>query len=529
MGVFVLGFWGWLSGYRTEFLQPHHFPDQQDWLLTGDEPAYLMVGLALHRGEGINVRPVVASGAYTNFQGRTLPVRHDNDWTWSNYQARGMTWVLDRSAAWGDAQILWLPPFYAGWLAPMFGLDAPVRRTNALAQAALLTLMAGLLFAPILRRRPWPETAAAGMALFAGLGGIPVGYYTTQAFPELLTLSCVLGALLLYAAGRRDTDLAGDLLGLAALFLTPRSLVAIVLLSLFRSGEGLRFRRWEVPVVHLAGWGGYVAANLLIWGRILPPAAGGFLSILRDRTDLAGIVWVAVAGVLAAALVIGSVVLAVRSPRSRILVPSVLGGWLLLVVGGMAFAAPSLLVLLLQGVFMQVLSRDMGLLFSNPVSFAALIGCVGLLLHRRDRVTLFGLVLLLGYLAVNAGFPDYRAGRCPMGRYQVILNGILIAGLVRYLGTPGAPWRVLLRGPVWILGIGSLVIAYVLQGHPNYWYRDYHPLFGHDLIQRKYHWLPQWGEDHVVLLSLGWIALYTVTFAASRAAPRAWALLHERR
>ncbi|MCB1101848.1 MAG: hypothetical protein KDL10_05770, partial [Kiritimatiellae bacterium] len=144
--AFALSFWGWLSLYRSEFLEPQHFPGQQDWLLTGDEPAYMMMALAIHRGEGINVRGAVESKAYEVFQSGSLPVRHDNDWTWSNYQARGMSFVLDQSERWGNAQILWLPPFYSYWLSPLFSLEQPVRRANALIQAGLLTALATILF-----------------------------------------------------------------------------------------------------------------------------------------------------------------------------------------------------------------------------------------------------------------------------------------------------------------------------------------------------------------------------------------------
>ncbi|MCB1069474.1 MAG: hypothetical protein KDL31_03900 [Kiritimatiellae bacterium] len=509
--VFALSFWGWLSLYRSEFLEPQHFPGQQDWLLTGDEPAYMMMALAIHRGEGINVRGAVESKAYEVFQSGSLPVRHDNDWTWSNYQARGMSFILDQSERWGNAQILWLPPFYSYWLSPLFSLEQPVRRANALIQAGLLTALATILFFLSLKAGPW-TAATTGMALFSGLGGIPIGYYTTQAFPELLTLSCIVAGLVLYAREKRASDLAGDLLCLTALFLTPRSLIAVTLLFLFRIGYSFRSRHWSGLFILLSGSGLYVFSNLLIWGRILPPAAGGLISLLREKSQLADIGWIALGGVGAVTLLIWSVMYAAHTKHRRVVLPSVIAGWsLLAMVAGLGLA-PELFSVLAQGVFMQFLSRDMGLLFSNPLSFASLLGCGWLLLRKWDRTALYGLLLFLGYLAVNASFPDYRAGRCPMGRYQVLLNGILIAGLVRalllYGQGPPAAW---LTGPVWLLGCFSLVIAGFLTTHPNFWYRDYHPLFAFKLIQRHYDWLPQWGRPHVIGLSLAWLTLYSLT------------------
>lgn len=513
LALFGLVFWFGLAQYRSEFLEPRHFPEQRDWLLTGDEPAYLMMALALHRGEGVNVRGVAESGAYEVFQTRTLPVRHDQDWTWSYYQEQGMETLLDRSDAWGDAQILWMPPFYSAWLSPLFHLDIPVRRAHALVQAGLLTLLACLLLRPALHTGPW-TAATVAMALAAGFGGIPVGYYTTQVFPELMTLSCLLGALMLFSLDRRGADAAADLLCVGALLLTPRSLVAIALMSGFRMAVGLRRRRLETVLIHPLGWGIYVAANLVIWGRLLPPAAGGLLSLIREQSHLARVGWIAAGGVAVLALAAGSLVWAARSARPRRNLALAVGGWVGAGLAAGLVLAPGLLHLMAKGVFMQFLSRDMGLFFSNPLSFVSLIACAGLVLHRWDRTTLYGLLLFLGYLAVNASFPDYRAGRCPMGRYQVLLNGLLVAGLVRALATAPDRWRDGLAGPVWLLGAASLVIAGLLAAHPNFWYRDYHPLFAYKLIQRDYGWLPQWGEPHVWALSFGWLGLYALTFAA---------------
>ncbi|MBR1837598.1 MAG: hypothetical protein IJ783_09965, partial [Kiritimatiellae bacterium] len=98
--------------------------DRARWRLTGDEPAYLLTAQAIASGDGEDVSRVHAAGTYANYQPRI--VIGPRQWTYEDYEKRcGVRFLMDRRAAWGDAQII-----HGGPLEPLFAAPfalSPVR------------------------------------------------------------------------------------------------------------------------------------------------------------------------------------------------------------------------------------------------------------------------------------------------------------------------------------------------------------------------------------------------------------------
>ncbi len=106
------------SWQRTHLIPSDAEFARAQWLLTGDEPAYLLLAQAIASGDGLNVRPAHERGSYRDFQSRA--VIGSDQWTWEAYRALGFKPWLDRGKAWGDSQILprlpLFPPSWRRWL-----------------------------------------------------------------------------------------------------------------------------------------------------------------------------------------------------------------------------------------------------------------------------------------------------------------------------------------------------------------------------------------------------------------------------
>jgi hypothetical protein len=130
-------------------------------------------------------------------------------------------------------------------------------------------------------------------------------------------------------------------------------------------------------------------------------------------------------------------------------------------------------------------------------------------LKLRDDNDWMWLALFWGVVFVVASFPDFRAGRCPAGRYQVIPGYLLLFPLFRMMVAERSPWHRRVAWAMYVLGPLSLAMGLKIATHPNYWYRSYHPLFGYATAQPHYELLlPDPEQWTCVVKAVIWTMLF---------------------
>jgi hypothetical protein len=121
-----------------------------------------------------------------------------------------------------------------------------------------------------------------------------------------------------------------------------------------------------------------------------------------------------------------------------------------------------------------------GLFFLNPAAWVAFV-CMGLTVckHREDRGVWPSLAMFLGIIAVVAAFPNYRAGTCPAGRYQVVQSFVLLVPMLIFISREKAVsiWSSRIGVAMHVWGALALLIASIVILDPRSWYERYHPLF----------------------------------------------------
>lgn len=424
--------------------------DRARWRLAGDEPAYLLTAQAIASGDGEDVSRVHAAQTYTNYQPKI--VVGARQWNYDDYVKRcRVRFLLDRRAAWGDAQIQHGGPLMPLFAAP-FALSARPRWNVLFAQGVFAALAAALLvlLAPG-GARAAPSAAAACVAF---LGGAPVVWYTAEIFPEILIGSLL--ALSLLLARREET--AARLAGFACLFLAPfgssRVVGAVGAAALVHAVAAVRRRRWADLAVLAAGVAAYFGYHLWRWGNFFPP-----------NTD----------------------------PDSPITLSLVPRGFLRYFFGnsvGLLFLAP--------------------VAWTGLVCLARL-----LLRPSRDPAVLPAAALALGIALSVAAFPAFRGGTCPAGRYQVAEAFVLLVPVLLFSAVEPAdsPWRPRVRFLLWTLGAATLALGAWLAANPAWWFERYHPAFRHPRLQPHYAWLPDFDGRWAGPLAL-WLALFAAaTFA----------------
>jgi len=115
------------------------------------------------------------------------------------YKQIGVGHLVDRSRAWGNKQVIHRPPLMSLFCAPFVRQKSHVRWSIAFTQGLLVTV-ASILVLLLLPFRDASRLAVGTFAVIAFLGSIPVAYYTTQIFPEVLTGSILLLSLCLTRA-----------------------------------------------------------------------------------------------------------------------------------------------------------------------------------------------------------------------------------------------------------------------------------------------------------------------------------------
>ena len=435
----------WISIPREKLVPHDADPARAAWMLTGDEPAYLLTAQAIAAGHGQDLRTVNEARTYTNFQQR--PIIGSDQWTWDFYRRNPAfrCWI-DRRAAWGNRQTLHRPPLVALLAAP-FALSPNGARWKAcVLQGLLVTAGFAVLLALYRRRGASPQlAAAAGLVM---LGGVPAAYYTCQMFPETITGLCQLLALALALSRPRAARWLGYGLLCLSLWGTARAVIGVFGAAGILALDALRRRAWADAAALAAGLCAYLAHNLWLWGYPMPPNP--------DTTSQ-----------LSAALIPRGLLLNFFD-RST----------------GLLFLCPAAAV----GIAALAL-----LLRHRP-------RCAG---------TWAMLALFLGNVLTVAAFPIFRAGKCPAGRYQVIQCYLLLFALLQALSLGERSVTRRLAIALAILGPASLVISAFVLVWPSCWYESFHPLFKYKAINDCYSILPdlQGGGRRLLVAWIAVLAL----------------------
>jgi len=258
-----------LGVYREHIIPRGADREQQLWLLTGDEPAYLLAARAFADGDGLDLGPAHRRGEHLAFYDRDIigPTQY----TWRHYLASGRHHpLLDRSRWWGDQQIKHHLPGFPLLIAPL-AHRTQFRWSVAWCEALLICALAAVLLwraraLPLL----WFTASAATVVVF--LGCAPIAFYSTQAFPETAAGVCALLALMLLAGSRPWPRVWGCALLAVTPWITPRLLGGVGLADVVLLIYALRRRRWAELAVIVAGVLLFIGYHLFIWGSCFPPA-----------------------------------------------------------------------------------------------------------------------------------------------------------------------------------------------------------------------------------------------------------------
>lgn len=441
--VTVLVLFGILSFYRERLIPRTASSDRRSWLLTGDEPCYLLAAQAAARGDGLDMRGASEARTYLAFQKRAVIA--PEIYTWEFYRSAGLHPWLDRSGQWGRAQIRHHLPLYPFLIAPWTAAER-IRWAVACFQAVVVCAVAFVLLWTFARtaRKVW----LAALVLLPFLGGLPAGYYTTQMYPETLA-----GAMVALAMGAvlQDTVRSrrlGYALLFVAMWVSPRVMGGVAVVTVWELGRQLTGRRqWGDALCFIAGWAGYCGYHLVVWGLPLPPAY-----------DPANQV----------------------TPR---LLPIGLVRSLLANDIGLLFLNPALWVGFAAAVLQWVAKpSDRTTVFWTLFFLGTWAGAAMLPVARAGMCPAGRYQVILAYLLV---FPAWRSlmseGR-PRWRQRLL---VALAGLV----------------PV------AALIGYAVGRVPNFWFRAYHPLFGYPALQRFYGLLPDPKTGWFVLHAALWLGL----------------------
>ena len=436
-----------LGVYREHLIPFHADREQQLWLLTGDEPAYLLAARAFADGDGLDMWPAHERNEHLQFYDRDIMGK--TQYSWKYYLACGHRPLLDRASWWGDKQIKHHMPGFPLLMAPFSRLHQ-FRWAMALSQALLICALATVLLWHV-RGLPSRWFGGAALAVLCWLGCAPIAYYSTQAFPETTAGVFVLLALLLLSGQRPLPRVLGGGLLTATLWITPRMIGGVLLADVVLIFNAIRRRRWSELAVISVGVLMYFGYHLFIWGTFFPPAF---------------------------------------DPANRIQTR-----------------------LLLRGILICFFGNDVGLLFLNPALWIGVVATLLILLRHRDETVWVWGAVFVGCLLGVAMLPVWRAGVCPAGRYQVVIAYLLLLPTLRAFNVASDRWRMRLITSLGILGTVGIMIGLFMAQAPNFWFRDYNPLFGYKPLQPYYDWLPPSDPVRFGLkrYSLYWLLFFCAT------------------
>lgn len=470
-----------LGVYREHIIPVHADHEQQRWLLTGDEPGYLLAGVAFAAGDGLDLGPAQRRGEHLRFFDREILEPGQFTWTW---HFGGRQPMFTSSNWWGTQQIKRQMPGLSILIAPLAHCHQ-YRWAVAFTEALLICVLAALLLWSV-HRLPLFMFSSAAWAVLCFLACAPIAFYATQVFPETFTGVFLVLSLLMFDSQKSWQRQAGALLLVATLWLTPRVMGGVCLAVGVLVWHACRQRSWGEVAICVVGLALFFAYNLAVWDMLLPTP-------LEMGSKTAAIMGAMV-------LLIGVVVWRWR-PRGWVIMGMGWGLALVLLVHSVCLqGAASVLDQNSQGLaklewichnFCVVFfGNDVGIFFLNPALWLGFVAVIWLFFFRRDEFFWLWSALFIGVLMSIAITPEWRAGTCPAGRYGTIPAYLLLLPLIRFFASAPPVWGKRVLVALVGLGIVGLTMGWLMAHAPNFWYRAYHPLFGYPKLQPFYDWLP---------------------------------------
>jgi hypothetical protein len=365
-----------VSLVRSQLISPRPDDPRREHLLTGDEPAYLLLAHSLVFDGDLNVfnnreqndsryfysRPLLGPGQfgfnfYNQISGGRLAGR-EQDWV-------GREYLVNRPGL----PILIAPAYWVGFHSQLRIRFAVLVWMNLL--AATLGVVTFLL-ARAVSRAPGPSAVAALLVALTP----PLLYYSTEIYPELPAGLFTAGALLglLRARDRWTAFMTGFLIASLPWFNERFLAVTLVLGAAGLARQSLR--RHALP------FGLPIILSLILEGLY----DWGFFGVPFPLNS--------------------------RKPLALSAIPT--------------------------GLLAILTDRDRGLVFLNPLLALAVVGLIPLRRHHPWLAGTL-IALLTVYLLPIAAFPDWHGGVCPPLRYLAPLAPLLVVPLVTLFQEKGWP------------------------------------------------------------------------------------------
>ncbi|MBU1418289.1 MAG: hypothetical protein KKD01_10740 [Proteobacteria bacterium] len=170
-----------LTGYTRVLLVPFNADEsRREFLLTGDEPAYLMTAVSIARDGDLNLANNVASKDYQLFQHRSYVGSG-----FQFYNSLSHNRLINQKEQWGDARFMRHRPGTSVLLAPVFFLaDHNQRFWSYTIISFCFALFCGFSVYYLSQAVTIPLASVLVLCLLCGLSP-PVYFYVNQAYPEI--------------------------------------------------------------------------------------------------------------------------------------------------------------------------------------------------------------------------------------------------------------------------------------------------------------------------------------------------------
>jgi hypothetical protein len=215
-----------MAGIARHYLVPWHADEtRRTFLLTGDEPDYLLSAISISRDFDLDVSNNIQNEDYRLFQQRPVG---GGDFTFYNKLAQGR---LDaKCESWGDRRYMQHRPGTSFVLSPLVTISGQrLRWISYFWISMLLALWAGYILL---------ETADAILAPVLAMGVIlvftlspPVLFYANQVYPEVFVGAFLSISVLYLILQKQKYYWVGVLLLSAAIWFSDRSLPAVFVLA----------------------------------------------------------------------------------------------------------------------------------------------------------------------------------------------------------------------------------------------------------------------------------------------------------
>lgn len=164
----------------------------------------------------------------------------------------------------------------------------------------------------------------------------------------------------------------------------------------------------------------------------------------------------------------------------------------------------------IPGGFVRVLmDRGRGIFWVCPVLILTPVAFLKWWRSKEHRILWWSNMLSIVLTLIGlASFPDWRGGVCPACRYGVLLQWLAIPPLLVWTKIGLSKLQRVMVGLPLLYGATQTLLLY---NHPNWWYREYNPIFAYPSIQPLYRFLPDLTD--LTVRSVGTTVAWSCLFA----------------